>query len=86
MNQIIPENKIRFIDGQYQTLFHLNDGERIEIVHPHDQKFVRTAHYIDATHFKLKTEEGRSSGTYHICEFAEVMKRIGATYKPASQQ
>lgn len=67
---------IRFIDSDYNTLFHLPDGGHIRITHSDGKQFDRVCHYIDEYH----TTIGKNH--YHICEFAERMEAIDATYEP----
>ena len=67
---------IRFINSDYQTLFHLPDGGRIRITYPDREPADRVCRFIDEYH----TEVG--GYCYHICEFAERMEKIGAKYEP----
>lgn len=71
-------NRIRFIDSKYRTLFKINDGDKIKIKSDNGEK-VYICRYIDDYHFKI-FGNGR---VFHICEFAEQMKRNGTTYEPA---
>lgn len=76
-NKYNPEGKnIRFIDSRYQELFQIPDGGSIRITHADGESVVRKCSYIDDYHTQI------GNGIYHICEFAEKMERIGATYKP----
>ena len=73
---------IRFIDSEYRELFTIPDGESIRITYPPADGRVPVAaacKYIDEAH----TQIGNNS--YHICEFAENMERIGAQYEPVAQ-
>jgi hypothetical protein len=82
-----PESKthpqfIRFIDSGYKQLFKIPDGANIKIIYPPGdgrENRVRACHYIDDHHFLLGSE------TLHICQFAEMMERIGARYEPEAQ-
>ncbi|MDR1322232.1 MAG: hypothetical protein LBK56_12565 [Gracilibacteraceae bacterium] len=73
---------IRFIDSGYRELFKIPDGANVKIVYPpgdgRDAK-VRECKYIDDHHLRVGSE------TYHICEFAERMERIGAKCEPEEQ-
>jgi hypothetical protein len=42
----------------------------------------RTCKYLDEYHFQTL---GSGGDTYHICQFAEIMERIGARYEPEVQ-
>lgn len=71
---------IAFIDSSYHELFHIADGEKIVITDALGEKSERVCRYIDEYH----TEIG--SNLYHICQFAEIMERSGATYRPAGMK
>jgi hypothetical protein len=70
------EKGIRFIDSHYNELFRIADGEQIVITEMTGEKKECTCRYIDEYH----TAVGNS--LYHICEFAELMERRGASYAP----
>ena len=73
----MPEKKyIRFINSDYQTLFHLPDGGRIRITYPDREPAERVCRFIDEYHTDIGGHH------YHICEFAERMEQIGARYEP----
>ena len=67
---------IRFIDTNYRELFRIEDGEKIRITTSTDEIMDRTCRYIDDYHVEV------GQGLYHICEFAELMKRNGNTVIP----
>ncbi|MBR3149681.1 MAG: hypothetical protein IKF64_05870 [Eubacterium sp.] len=67
---------IRFINPSYNTLFMLNDGDKITINYADGSKEVKTCRYIDEYH----TQVGNS--LYHICQFAELMEKNGNTVEP----
>ena len=67
---------IRFINSDYETLFHIPDGGRIRITYPDREPAERVCRFIDEYH----TAVGNCH--YHICEFAERMEQIGAKYEP----
>ncbi|MBU5463007.1 hypothetical protein [Lachnoclostridium sp. MSJ-17] len=67
---------IRFIDSGYNDLFILPDGGTIQISYLNDKPEQRVCRYIDPYHVEI------GNNLYHICEFAERMENIGATYKP----
>ena len=70
------KKQIRFIDSHYNELFRIPDGGKIEIQYDTGEKNIRECKYIDEYHTKI------GSTVFHICEFAEVMERNNATYKP----
>lgn len=70
------EKGIRFIDPNYNGLFHIRDGEKIIITCSDGEKISKTCRFIDECH----TEVG--ANLYHICEFAERMKSAGNQYEP----
>ena len=67
---------VRFIDSEYNTLFHVPDGENIILTTFGDDRRILPCRYIDATHARIGGE------TFHICQFAEVQERNGAVYAP----
>lgn len=71
---------IRFINSDYETLFHIPDGGRIRITYPDREPAERVCRFIDEYH----TAVGNCH--YHICEFAERMEKNGATYEPKPQE
>lgn len=77
------QNKaIRFIDSDYRELFTIPDGADITITYPPEdgrRTITRTCAYLDEYHTKIGGE------TLHICQFAEIMERLGARYEPAEQ-
>lgn len=68
---------IRFIDSSYSELFRVADGEEIVITYPTGENCTCICRYIDEYH----TEIGNT--LFHICEFAERMEKINATYVPS---
>ncbi len=73
----MPEKKyIRFINSNYETLFHIPDGGRIRITYPDRAPAERVCRFIDEYHTDI------GGYHYHICEFAERMEQIGAKYVP----
>lgn len=67
---------IRFINSAYKELFRIPDGGKIMVTTAWGEKLERSCRYIDDTHM----EAGRE--LYHICQFAEIMEKNGATYEP----
>ncbi len=67
---------IRFIDPHYNPLFELEDGDGIIIKYSDGEKTTRACRYIDEYHTLI------GSTIYHICQFAELMDRNGATVIP----
>ena len=74
------EKGIRFIDEHYGELFKIADGEKIVITDDRGKKEERVCRFIDEYH----TEIGGQ--LYHICQFAELMKRNGSTYEPKEKK
>ncbi len=77
------KKEIRFITPNYVELFRIPDGGEIRITYPPgDGRGTVTAQckYHDEMHFDIV------GGTvYHICQFAEIMERVGAKVEPAYQ-
>lgn len=73
------KKKIRFIDSRYHDLFQIQDGDKIRIKYPDGETVERECTYIGEYH----TQVGRN--VFHICEFAERMEEIGATYEAAKE-
>ena len=73
---MIEKKYIRFINSDYQTLFHIPDGGRIRITYPDREPAERVCRFIDEYHAEV------GNCVYHICEFAERMEQIGAKYEP----
>ena len=71
---------IRFIDSQYNTLFHVPDGGNIILTSFDDSQSVRACQYIDSYHARIGGE------TFHICQFAEIQEQKGAVYAPEYPQ
>jgi hypothetical protein len=70
------EKGIRFIDGNYNELFRIVDGEKIVITERSGEEKECICRYIDEYHTAV------GNRLYHICEFAELMERRGAKYAP----
>lgn len=70
---------IRFINPGYEELFRLPDGGQIEITSCSGEKVEKSCRYIDEYHVQV------GNNIYHICEFAEVMRRCGSSYEPKEQ-
>ncbi len=71
---------IRFIDSDYNTLFHVPDGGNILLTAFDDRRSVLPCRYIDDCHAVIGGE------TFHICQFAEIQERHGAIYAPEHPQ
>ena len=67
--------EIRFINSNYDLLFKIPDGGYVEIKFEDGRIKAYQCRFLDPYHFC--TADGRS---WHICEFAETMERIGAKY------
>ena len=70
------DKKVRFIDSRYNELFTVPDGGNVIISYEDGETFVRPCKYIDDYHTQI------GHNIYHICEFAERMERVKATYAP----
>ena len=69
------DHSIRFITSDYNELFRIPDGGKVQIDYA-GRHFVSPCVYIDDYHTRIA---GR---VYHICEFAEMMERGGGTVAP----
>jgi len=69
------DNPIRFIDPHYKTLFTIPDGGNIVISYPDGEERVTECKYLDDFHTAIDGD------CYHICQFAEIMQRVGAAYE-----
>lgn len=75
-NEYNPDGKeIRFIDSHYKDLFHIPDGSCVQIHYP-DEMVVKPCTFIDEYHTQI------GYNVFHICQFAEIMERNGASYMP----
>lgn len=71
---------IRFIDSEYNTLFHVPDGGNIFFTTFDDRRRLLPCRYIDDYHTVVGND------TFHICEFAEFAQSVGAVYAPEHPQ
>ena len=77
----MSENReIRFITPDYQELFRIPDGGYISVSHLNGEKYIAKCQHLDETHVSINGE------CYHIHQFAEKVKRCGATVKPAEKK
>ena len=67
---------IRFIDSEYNDLFYLHDGENARLIHSDGTQVILPCKFVDECHTRV------GNYTYHICEFAEIMERVGTAYLP----
>lgn len=67
---------IRFIDSNYNELFKIADGKKIKITYPEGTYSIATCEYIDEYHVCI------AGNCYHICQWAEFMKKSGSKYEP----
>lgn len=67
---------IRFIDSSYNDLFSVPNGGSVVLTRADGSKATLPCTYIDDYHAKI------GSNVYHICQFAEIMERNGATCAP----
>lgn len=70
------ERGIRFITPEYKEMFRIPDGDSIRINRADGAHSDKICRYIDETHLEV------GSGLYHICQFAEMMKKSGNTVIP----
>lgn len=70
--------EIRFINSNYDDLFRVADGSTIQIAFQ-TETIIKTCKYIDDYHTKIGNE------IFHICQFAEMMERVGAKYAPEAE-
>ena len=69
-------NEIRFIDPHYKDLFKIPEGGQILVSYANGTNKAFICKYLDDYHVLVGWR------AYHICEFAESMKAIGATVEP----
>lgn len=67
---------IRFITPQYIEKFRIENGNCVEIIYSNGSRKRFPCYYVDDTHFII----GKS--IYHICEFADMIQKIGAVCRP----
>ncbi len=67
---------IRFVDGQYNTLFRVPDGGNAVIRGVDGSISKKSCRYIDDYHARI------GNYVYHIHEFAKIMEQNGNTYEP----
>lgn len=73
-------NGIRFIDSGYQELFRIPDGGKIHVTYSDGSEEFPVCRYIDAYHVEI------GDNLYHICEYAELRERCGASIKPVKEE
>ena len=74
------KNGIRFITPDYKTLFWIPDGDQIRIQLRSGEHRDRVCRYVDSYHMEVCGDS--NSNLYHICEFAELVEKNGATVIP----
>lgn len=67
---------IRFITPEYKEIFRIPDGGQILVNYADGKREAFTCKYLDDYHLLVGYR------TFHICEFAETMQRIGAHIEP----
>ena len=67
---------IRFITPDYKEIFRIPDGGQILVNYADGKREAFTCKYLDDYHLLVGYR------TFHICEFAETMQRIGAHIEP----
>jgi hypothetical protein len=75
----MADKEIRFIDPNYNVLFRVPDGGSVVMTRPEGEQYVCDCKFLDETHMALGGE------CYHICQYAEILARIGATIAPESE-
>lgn len=75
------DHSIRFINSNYDTLFHIPDGGIVEVRFP-DRAFSAKCEYLDDYHTLV------GDTVFHICEFAKMVERTdsGFRYELLTQQ
>ncbi len=73
------EKGIRFITPDYKEKFRIADGDMVRIRYPDGRQLDRVCRYIDDCHVEMGTGW---DNLYHICQFAELMKRNGNSVIP----
>lgn len=73
------EKGIRFIDSNYNDMFTLPDGGRIQVTNPDGEKREYVCRFIDPYHVEVGSG---AFNLYHICEFAERMEQNGCKVEP----
>lgn len=71
------KRSIRFIDVDYKELFRIPDGGMIQMILDNGDVNYATCRYLDDYHTEI---DGKC---FHICEFAERMKKCGIICIPA---
>lgn len=71
----LPAQDIRFINSRFQDLFMLPNNHYIQVDYP-EETIIKRCVFIDPYHTQI------GSRIFHICEFAECMERMEATYQP----
>lgn len=69
------DQSIRFITSDYEELFRIPNGGKVQIDYP-DRSFVAPCEYIDDYHTRISGE------AYHICQFAEILERGNGVVSP----
>lgn len=69
------DHSIRFITSNYEELFRIPNGGKVQIDYP-DRSFVAPCEYIDDYHTRISGE------VYHICQFAEILERGNGVVSP----
>lgn len=71
---------IRFVTSNYEELFRIADGDRILVTAATGVKSEYICRYIDEYHVEV------GKNLYHICEFAELLEKTGASCKPKERE
>lgn len=69
------DHSIRFITSSYDELFRIPNGGTVQVQYP-DRSFIARCEYVDDYHTRVGNE------LFHICQFAELLERGGATVQP----
>ena len=73
--ETLPKD-IRLINSHYDDLYRIPDGGVIQVDYPDGRSFTARVEHLDDCHFDM----GGLGNVFHICQFAEIMERNGATY------
>ncbi|MBO4898617.1 MAG: hypothetical protein J5590_10005 [Clostridia bacterium] len=73
----MEQKEIRFIDSNYNDLFKIPDGGYVSVKYPNGNTDKLQCRFIDDYHAEI------GGDVYHICQWAEMMEKIGITYSPA---
>lgn len=79
--ETLPKDDIRLINSHYDDLYRIPNHGVVQIDFPDGRSYTSRVEHLDEYHFDL----GGLGNVYHICQFAEIMERNGATAYPEIQ-